>query len=562
MAHTLTLTSDGFTDISLTTGDYYLIDYTPQSSRNSDTVTESAVIGISASSSTGISDDIRDIERALQLAQRRYDTESGDRVYIKFQPTNYTSAYRSELVRPSPDEEVGQVDYDGDVLGGRWAADDITTVITWTRKNYWEANSETELQLSNQLTSATTGGISVYNVHKTTGAIMDDTSISFYSTGSAVSLYDIHQDEIRDSDNNLDFSQHDLIAVSGSDSNDGVYYLVSASSGMVMVAEDLTAESSSSGNLINIFNVSNFVDIAASEVDGNLPAYVRLEMRPESTGIEKVWIGGHIYKDEYAAGEQFYGIKHYLDASDAQGSTGISTDTNCSNETKVSTSIGTSEERIAYWDLPFEVTMGNAGGAYYKVFARWSTGAAETNAKWRIKVGMGTSTGGNFDFVGEQVEYDDTYADTVMNIREIDTIRLPPNGIVEKYDLPGNYYLHLFGESTTTGSVNADIDFLMLMPTEFYREYKFIRTIGGQSTNNPDELIDDGINDEVYISGRGLAYNAGTKKNVIYRGSKIALYPNKDHRLFFLIHPNSTDGGDYDLESTIKIYYRPRRRTL
>lgn len=560
MAHTFGLTSDEFTDISLSTGDYYLVDYTPRTDPNSDTVTESAIIGISASSASDLSDAVRDIQRAFELANRRYDTQTGGRVYIKFQPDGYSAAYRSEIVRPATGEDAASIDYDGDVLGGNWAAKEITAVLTWTRKDYWEANSETELELSNQLTAATTGGISVYNVHQTTGVIMDDASISFYSTGDPTNLFEIHADEIRDTDNNFDFSQHDLIAVSGSDDNDGVYYLVSASSGTLVVGEDLDAEAA--GDPINIFNVSNFVDIASSEIDGNLPAYVRLEMRPESTGIETIWMGGHIVKDEYAVGDQFYGIKHYLDTSDALGSTGTSTDSTCSNETKITPTIGTSEERVAYWMFPFDITMGNAGGGYYKVFARWTTGAAETDVKWRVKIGMGTSTGDNFDYVGEQVGYDDTYADTTRNIREIDTIRLPPNGIVEEYDLPGNYYLHLFGKSTTTGSVTPGLDFLMLMPTEFYREYRFIRTIGGASGDSPDLLIDDGINDEVYISGRGLAYNAGTKKNVICKGNKIELYPNKDHRLFFLIHPDSTDGGDYDLESTVKIYYRPRRRTL
>ncbi len=109
---------------------------------------------------------VRGIERLFQQAQHRQRTGLGTRVYVKFDPANSGTVYRSEVLS-------GRVDLaDAWALTQNWEANETECLVTWTRRYYWEADSETELILSNG-NSTGTGGVVVWN-HDDGGAGHDN----------------------------------------------------------------------------------------------------------------------------------------------------------------------------------------------------------------------------------------------------------------------------------------------------------------------------------------------------------------------------------------------------
>lgn len=571
MAHTFGLTTETYCDdcidIDLTTGSYYLIDYTPTVSPNADVVTETAVIGVSSSTSTGVSDAIRDIQRAFDLADRRYDTQTGDRIYVKFQPDGYSTGtfYRSELVRPRPGVTAAYVDYEGDVLGGNWAAKELTVVLNWTRKNYWEDDGSTTLELSSANTpTATSTGPNVYMLHSdSTGVgdvpvILDDVSISFDLTTGTPTTY-----EIKDADNNFDFNAGEIICVVNDDGTEGegVYVVNSASSGTLQVGVgNSTFSDHAAADAITIYKLGGYIDIAADQIEGDLPTPLTLQFRNLDSGaLEKIWVSkaeqaeapdGDFYDSDTS---EYQGWVHHLDALEANNTDGTSTDAaNASCETEINASIGTTEEKVADWTL-LEGMLDGTKGQYFKVFAVFTSGTNVTDVKWRLK--MRYTTSDEVIWEGEQIEFDDTYT-TARKIREIDTIKLPPVGPFDVANWGAYTTLELYGESTTTGSVSVDIDCLRLLPAEDrgFREYTMIYPV-----DQNDYLMDAGYYDEIFYydatEARGLA-------GVAVKGEKIYLRPNTKTRLYFLYHTETANTINRNHLVDMRIYIRPRRRTL
>lgn len=137
MAHTVTITHGSIT-ITLT-----LVDYTPSSAPAiRPEVTERWEVRVSGASKSALQTAIHEINRAFELARTRQNDGSLDRVYLNFQPSGYTSSYRSEILD-------GDFLYFNETLKWAWAdtAFDIRLVIT--RRNYWEAASAATLTLTN-----------------------------------------------------------------------------------------------------------------------------------------------------------------------------------------------------------------------------------------------------------------------------------------------------------------------------------------------------------------------------------------------------------------------------
>lgn len=528
MAHTLTITSDAITDISLTTGDLDLLDYTPQDS-GGQIVTESALVSVKGTAVTDIQTSIENIKKAFELANRRFDRGHGDRVYIKFQPNGASAAYRSELVRPRVDASAGVIGYMGDVLGGKWAAKDLDVELTWTRKNYWEKNAEAELSISNGGGSGT-GGQTIYNIHGS-ATISASTGISFAAANNRVS----------DSGNNMgSFAAGDIISVRGSTDNNGIFSVeaVGSTGDYLDINEDVLSDEAA-GDSVSIYDIQNYVHIDSANIDGDLPTAVRLEVtNSDSSGsLETAWIAQNII----SVSEQFPHILE-IDDSDTGTSTG---DATSSSGFKRSYSIGTSEAKVTGWSLNSEM-LAAAGGGYFKTFARFAQSTGVVSVKWRLKLLYSGTT----IWEGEQVEFDDTNAAIARLIRAIDTVQLPP--YVPENSVPTALTLELWGESTTGGNVTVDIDCLVLMTLDGYRR---MRSLGGVAFNSV--LIDDGVTDTYYQE-----VSSEQVRDIAVTGMQLMIDPSNDNRIYFLLHSATANTADYDRDATVKIYYRPRKSSI
>ena len=211
MAHVLSIVH-GSTTIALVSGNYVLQDYVPVDGSGK-TVEEPVRLLFTGSAVTDINASIENIRRAFELAERRYDTGRGDRVWINFQPSGFADTYRAEITRPAPGKPAGYIDLPPGTLGKKWVAKNIEGGIRWVRKNWWEDNSETELSLANGGDSGT-GGINIYNFHATAEAFLGTVGFSLTSSKWRIS----------DADNGLAiFRVGDVISLRGDQVNDGVY---------------------------------------------------------------------------------------------------------------------------------------------------------------------------------------------------------------------------------------------------------------------------------------------------------------------------------------------------
>lgn len=523
MAHTLSITSAAFTTISLTTTNKRLLGYVPGRGPGL-TITETIEVMFEETTIPDFEAAVRDIEQAIKLAERRYDTRRGNRVYLTFQPTNSAASYRAEIVREGPNAPAGAVVYPPETLSWPWGTYKIRAQIILTRVNYWTASSESELSLSNYGGSGT-GGQDLYNFH---GAAV---------FGPEVTVSFTAPDTISDSGSGFGiFTAGDIISLRGSTSNDGIYTVATAAAGAITVNEG-TVQNEIAGDAISIYAIQNYIDIAAAALDGDLPAAARLQVtNSDAVTLETLWIGQAFISD----GDAF---AHILEVGDSDTGADVP-DATSSSGIKRQYAISDVEAKITAWTLPSAMLQAAAGG-YFRVIARFAAATGITQVKWRLKLTYSGST----LWQGDPVLFDDTYAAISRIIREIDTIQLPPN---TSGDLtPTDLILELWGVRTGA-AITVDIDCLALVALDGFRR---LRSIDGVLQNSV--LIDDGILGNVYqeVSSQDIVDITGA-------GKPITLWPNVDHRLIFLQHALTANTAARDREASIRIYYRPRKSAL
>lgn len=172
MAHALTI-SDGTTTVSLSTSNILLLSYVPVAPEMQDNaqfvnggdggevlpvygnVSETIEIMFENTTKTALQAQVASINRLLDTAKRRQTRRDGDRTYIKFTVDGDSTTYRSEVLS-------GRLELGEDSMR-HYANIKVQARLYITRRFYWEADGETELQLSKSNVSATTGGVTIYN---------------------------------------------------------------------------------------------------------------------------------------------------------------------------------------------------------------------------------------------------------------------------------------------------------------------------------------------------------------------------------------------------------------
>lgn len=133
MTPTLTIT-DGSSTVQLSNSTNQIIEYLPQVADGTNNVTESARIIFDSSTATRAA--LVSLNRLFEQARIRQKLHIGPQVYAKYSPSSLESPYRSEI------------------LDGRCAIDDPLArqlIISWTRRYFWESDSEYALGMTNDL---------------------------------------------------------------------------------------------------------------------------------------------------------------------------------------------------------------------------------------------------------------------------------------------------------------------------------------------------------------------------------------------------------------------------
>jgi len=523
MAHTLNITSAAFTTINLTAGNRRLLGYVPGSS-SGPTITETIEVIFEEVTIPDFMAAVRLIEQAIRLAERRADKRRGERVYLNFQPTNAAAEYRAEIVRERPGVPAGMVVYPPETLSWPWGTYKIRAQIILTRVNEWTASAETELSLANGGGSGA-GGRVIYNYH--TAAVI----------GPIITISFTAPDTITDAGAGFGgLVAGGVISLRGSTINDGIYTLATVAAGVITVNEG-TIQNEIAGDNVSIYDIQNYVDIAAASIDGDLPAPIRIEFtNTDAVTLETLWMGLANIGDPWA-------FAHILEIGDSD--TGVDApDATSSSGIKRQYAIGAANAKVTAWTVP-SATLDAAAAGLFRLITRFAAATAITEVRWSFKL---TYLGSTLWESG-QVLFDDTYAAISRIVREIDTVQLPPDDLQGL--TPTDLTLELWAVRTGA-AVTVDIDCVAPVPLDSFRR---IRSIDGVLQNSI--LIDDGILGTVYQSVSGEIV-----KDLAVSGKPLLLWPNADHRIIFLQHALTANTAAHDRSASVRIYYRPRKSAL
>jgi hypothetical protein len=288
---------------------------------------------------------------------------------------------------------------------------------------------------------------------------------------------------------------------------------------------------------LNVFNCGDGVGtsplerrnefkVLAADVVGDLPAPVRLEIknRHATAALYDVMIGQNVFSDPLSFNNWYEGaITGETVVSDSSMSGG-------SYSYKTATSISISVELTS-------IAAALKGG-YYRILARQN--AAGT---WKIQP---------YSLIPSVYTYGKKITTTVSSGNfwwwDLGVVRLPPLYI------PGLSYYLLMAGWTATGGVGDtySVDCFQLTPLDGWK-----RVILFSSLVLNETLVLDEILGNVY----GL-YSTGTvKTSATMTGDALKVYPNKV-QIFFLVWNSSPTTSDITGVVEVKLFYRPRRRTL
>lgn len=513
--------TDGTTTVTVSDGTTgWLVKYEAKNKRASDPeVTEQATTlligGISAVRTT-----VESLNKLFQQAETRRNTGVGTRVFVERLTEASGSWWRSELVEALPVLEASGMDWG--LVQGKFEVS-----LIFTRKNWWEG-AETQISLSNPcVEAATTSAVRVNFPRMYVAAAY---LISFDSATKRISAAGIGLEY---------FLTGQTIKVFGSTSNDGTYTIADGGNATyITVNESLVTESAGTATKYILGARSNYVDVDASSVLGDLPAPTKLEITTD--------YGGAYYSDLVIAGlntSNPANMYTLLEAEDRSSGGTISTDytgTSYGQYTAHSVSAGTEADL-----LKFSLATHYGAGSYFLPILRFKTFA---DIFYAIKIMSGTAT--LYQSAWQRIE---DYSETTKLVGTLKPVRFPPRAEMLVSSSTNQFDFYLVAKNASGSSATIHMDYIGLIPLDSHVQMKRL-TNGVQI----DKWIANAIEHEFYTID-GATYDV----NLMVYGNGIYLKPGVAQRLVFEIM-DFTSGEIHNVSRyhTIKLYYRPRKLTL
>lgn len=283
----------------------------------------------------------------------------------------------------------------------------------------------------------------------------------------------------------------------------------------------------------------NYVEIAASQIDGSLPSPVKVQLT-NTTGSGQNYRSIHLATNSQSDPANF---AHFIDcetlASGSAGSSATSGSANAGGYATV-TFAGTATFK---WALSSSL-LAKCAGRSFRLLARfisYST-TAPIYAEPRIM-----DDGGLADIppIGDKVTLPVSVA-TPYSLVDLGSLFLPPGGYSTNW-APQFLALKLYSSISQT----VAIDYIQLTPTESYR--KLVQT--GQQIANNDSIVDDGIERRTYALESGLESSFYAPQ-----GEPLMIFPGQINRIYVL-HDTGTSSPLTNTFSA-RLWYRPRRNSL
>ncbi len=281
----------------------------------------------------------------------------------------------------------------------------------------------------------------------------------------------------------------------------------------------------------------NWVDVAAVDVAGSLPAPARIRLT-NSYG------SAIFYSNFYQSNNAFHAPTAFTHVLEGEAAAGANTvvDANSSNgnfgRAPWTTSI-VHTLNLFTWTLS-NVFLAATGGGFFRVLVRFAT-TPPTNIELQLHVKTTISPVLSL--------WDGPKMTATGNLlQDLGVVQLPPGVAGTNF-----FGLGLVLTAAFTGTNQLDIDFVQLTPANSTRWFKQI----GYQIPNGDSIENNGPEDRVYEIDAATGQQSHLYE--VYSGV-LYVWPNRDQRFIFL-HDHAT-GMLIAHTGTVRIYYRPRRLTL
>ena len=278
-------------------------------------------------------------------------------------------------------------------------------------------------------------------------------------------------------------------------------------------------------------NHDNYVQIAAADVGGSLPAPVKLQLTNNTGSTVN-------YKQILLACNAFCdpgNFAHILEgeAKASGGSTGSNADSSGSSYATLTVNTSASHQ----WDLSATFLQDTQGHDFH-VLARLRS----INGTVYMRPAVYEATGNYALWQGDEIQAG-VLTDTLL---DLGTVPLPPGGYATAYAAQ-----RLSVAMRSASSVVVETDFLAFFPANTFRKLRMLSTIA-----NSTAIVDDQTEGRAY----SITSSADTP-NVVTAGMPLTVWPNTLQRIFVLW---SLADLSAPIASTlsVKAWYRPRRASF
>ncbi len=278
----------------------------------------------------------------------------------------------------------------------------------------------------------------------------------------------------------------------------------------------------------------NWVQIAAAQVAGSLPAGVRIQVQ-NTTGSTRTWRKMFVALNALSDPANF---AHVLEAESRLSGGTIAAEATASNGSKVNVVLAASSVTLT-WALSAALLQDAAGRMFRALASIFSTSGSTVEGTGQVAVRNAAGTvnlwkGDIVPMLG------------APGLMDFGAIPLPPGGYSSAY---GELRLSL----TITGTGTWGIDFLQFTPADDLACLSCV-----SSAANYDCVVLDSIDSREYILPGSLV---GQFPYVVMSGSRIYLHPNRLQRLLFLFDSVEANANPSDMLD-VSAWYRPRRLTV
>ena len=278
-------------------------------------------------------------------------------------------------------------------------------------------------------------------------------------------------------------------------------------------------------------NHDNYVQIAAADVGGSLPAPIKLELTNNvgtTQNWKQIWLACNAFSDPA-------NFTHILEGETqvSGGSTGSNADS--SNSSYATITINTQD--VHQWTLSAALLQ-QARGYDFHMLARFRS----VNGTVYIRPSIVDSSGTYALWTGDETQVT-TASDAIV---DLGVCPLPPGGYGTAYGAQ-----RLYWALRSASSVVVQTDFIAFFPANTFRKLRMLST-----TANAVKVTDDQPEGRAY----SVASSAETP-NIAVSGLPLLVWPNTLQRIYVL-------WSYFDLSASIsttmsvKAWYRPRRASF